>query len=32
MRDAATADRPLVKQTIAGAILAVAGAVAMTFG
>jgi putative ABC transport system permease protein len=32
MRDAATADRPLVKQTIAGATLAVAGAVAMTFG
>jgi putative ABC transport system permease protein len=32
MRDAATADRSLVKQTIAGAVLAVAGAVAMTLG
>ena len=32
MRDAATADRSLVKQTVAGAILAVGGAVAMTFG
>jgi putative ABC transport system permease protein len=32
MRDAATADRSLVRQTIAGAVLTVAGAVAMTFG
>ena len=32
MRDAATADRSLVKQTVAGVVLAVGGAVAMTFG
>jgi putative ABC transport system permease protein len=32
MRDAATADRSLFRQTIAGVVLTVAGAVAMTFG
>ncbi|HST64839.1 MAG TPA: FtsX-like permease family protein [Mycobacteriales bacterium] len=32
MRDAATADRSLFRQTIAGLVLTVAGAVAMTFG
>jgi putative ABC transport system permease protein len=32
MRDAATGDRSLVKQTVAGVVLAVGGAVAMTFG
>jgi putative ABC transport system permease protein len=32
MRDAATADRSLVRQTVAGVVLAVGGAVAMTLG
>ena len=32
MRDAATPDRSLTRQTIAGAVLLVAGAAAMTFG
>jgi putative ABC transport system permease protein len=32
MRDAATPDRSLVKQTVGGVVLALGGAVAMTFG